>query len=247
MNKKPILTVMLQAKTPERIIELAKKGLCGGADAFGLQLEVLERQYHNKETYKKIFAELGGFPVYVTNYRGHENVGLGDDELYRELLDVAECGGDIFDIMGDAFCQSPMQITYDTEAIEKQNILAEKLHFLGKRVLISTHTWCFLPYEEVKNILCAQRDRGADICKIVTMASDEGELDANFETSIMLKREFDREFLFLCGGEACHRHRRLAPLMVGGMFLCVVEHDELATPFQPLLEDAKLFVNKNFI
>ena len=39
---RPTLTCMVQARTGERILELIEKGLDGGADAFGVQLEQLE-------------------------------------------------------------------------------------------------------------------------------------------------------------------------------------------------------------
>ncbi len=34
--------------------------------------------------------------------------------------------------------------------------------------------------------------------------------------------------------------------MAGGMFLCVAEHDKLATPAQPLLTDARILIDTVF-
>ena len=45
IENKPTVTMMIQARTPERVLELIKKGNDGGADRFGLQLEKLEQTY----------------------------------------------------------------------------------------------------------------------------------------------------------------------------------------------------------
>ena len=41
-NHRPTLTMMIQARTPDRVLELIEKGIKGSTDAFGLQIEVLE-------------------------------------------------------------------------------------------------------------------------------------------------------------------------------------------------------------
>ncbi len=245
--QKPLITVMLQAKEPKRIYELMEKGISGGAEAFGLQLEVLPRKYRTEEFYKEVFSRVGGRPVYITNYRAAENEGRCDTALAEELLSVAELGGDIFDIMGDIFSPSPDEITYDKSAIAAQKELVEKFHAMGKRVLMSSHTYRYMPYEDVYKIVSEHKARGADIAKTVTAANTEAEAEAAFEISERLKRELGLEFLFLVGGECCKLHRRTAPLTVGGMFLCVAERDGLSTAVQPLLSEVTEIINKTEI
>ncbi len=229
---------MIQARTPERIYELIRKGIDCGANAFGLQFEQLERKYHTPKNFKEIFSRMNGLPAYVTNYRYVMNEGMTDKELAEELLTVAECGGELIDIMGDMFCPTPDQITYDEKATLAQEELIIQLHEMNKRVLISSHTYRYLPYGEIYGIAKAQKNRGADVAKIVTAATTETELYSNFEISAKLKQEFDGEFLFLCVGEHSYKHRRISPMITGGMWLCVAEHDELSTPAQPLLSEA---------
>ena len=53
LNREPMLTVMLQCSAPEVAIARIRNANCLGADAYGLQVESLEPQYHNPETYKK--------------------------------------------------------------------------------------------------------------------------------------------------------------------------------------------------
>ncbi len=242
IKNRPTLTCMLQAKTPERIYELIDKGLAGGADAFGLQLEQLERKYHTEEIFREIIKR-SEKPIYVTNYIYVQNEGIDYEVLADELIKMAALGAELIDIPGDFYCEAADQITYDQAAIGKQKALIEKIHSLGKRALISSHTYRFMDFNSVLTILDEQKNRGADICKIVTAAENEAQLKTNIETSARLLKDFNREVLFLCVGESCALHRRLGPIISGGMFLCVAEHDELSTPAQPLLSDAKQIVD----
>ena len=68
-HSNPMLTVMLQCKTPETAIGRIRNANCLGADAYGLQVETLMPEFQNPDTYKKIFTEMQGRPCYVTNYR----------------------------------------------------------------------------------------------------------------------------------------------------------------------------------
>ena len=45
-------------------------------------------------------------PLYVTNYRIAKNEGKTDEQLAEELLEAAECGADLCDMMGDYFDRS---------------------------------------------------------------------------------------------------------------------------------------------
>jgi len=55
----------------------------------------------------------------------------------------------------------------------------------------------------------------------------------------MLKENLRIPFLFLCIGE-CGILRRIGGELGCCMYLCVYEHDEIATPEQPLLRDIKV-------
>ncbi len=241
--KRPMITVMTQARTPERILELMEKGIAGGADAFGIQVEQLAREYRTEAVFQEIFAKAGGRPVYVTNYRNNENTGRTEEALAEELLQIADWGGDIFDVCGDMFCPVAEQITYDKEAIEKQKQLISALKAKGKKVLMSSHTGLVMSYEDIYGMICEQKSRGADIAKIVSVSKTAEDESECLETSSRLAKEHISDFLFLTSGEFCRTHRRVAPLIVGGFFLCVAEHDALATAAQPLLCDVKTIVD----
>lgn len=236
----PVITSMVQGKSADRVIELIKKSNAQGADAFGIQTCKLPEEERNIETYRRIFAAAEGKPTYVTNYRIGENrhTSLDDDKIGEHIVEIARAGATLCDVMGDIYGKDPDELSTDPIAINKQKKLIERIHAEGAEVLMSSHALKYLPTERVLEIANAQIDRGADIVKIVTYANSEEEQVENLKTSLALKRELSKPFLFLAGGE-CNIQRRLGPMFGACMWLCVSEHDEMATPVQPLIEQVK--------
>ncbi len=237
--EKPLLTVMLQSRTPGRVKELIDLSEPCGAEAYGLQFCKMENSYKSKAMYKELLAYAKGKPVYVTNYRYDKNEGKTDEELSKELLEIAECGATLCDIMGDYFDAQPGELTMDSSAVKKQLALIDELHNRGAEVLMSSHVLEFTPAERVLEIALEHQKRGADICKIVTGADTMEQQIENLRIINMLKEKLEIPFLFLCGGEKCSILRRIGSEIGNCMTLCVHEHDELATPTQPLLVNAK--------
>ena len=236
----PLLTCMVQADTPDRIKELISASIPEGAEAFGMQFCRMKPEYRNKETYRELFSFASPLPVYVTNYRGHGfNKEKSDDTIAYELLELAECGATLCDVMGDIFDPTEGELTMNEEAIKKQMELIDELHARGAEVLMSSHVLKYTPAERVLEIALEHQRRGADICKIVTGASNMAEQIENLRIIDLLKKELEIPFLFLCGGE-CHILRRISGEIGCCMYLCVHEYDELATKAQPLLKDVKL-------
>lgn len=209
-----------------------------GADAYGLQVETLNPEFQNPDTYKKLFAEMQGRPCYVTNYRYAFNQNFTDDELADGIVSLAESGATLCDVMGDIFCKHPEELTDNDAAIQKQMKLIEKLHSLGAEVLMSSHLYKYAPAERVLEIAFEQKRRGADIIKIVTAADTMEQQIENLRTTNLLKQELGAPFLFLSGGVSTI-HRRLGIKLGCCMALCVYEHDELSTASQPLLSIMK--------
>ncbi len=235
----PLLTVMLQCETPEVAIGRIRNANMLGADAYGLQVETLKSEYHNPDTYKRMFAEMKDRPCYVTNYRGANNAGKTDEELAEGLITLANSGATLCDVMGDMFCKHPEELTDNAEAIQKQMQLIEKLHGLGVEVLMSSHLYKYAPAERVLEIAFEQKRRGADVIKIVTAADTMEQQIENLRITDLLNRELGAPFLFLSGGE-CTLHRSLGIRLGCCMSLCVYEHDARSTPAQPLLTTMKL-------
>lgn len=240
-----MLTVMLQCETPEIAIGRIRNANQQGADAYGLQVESLKREFQTPETYQRIFKEAQGRPIYATFYRGAQNKGRSDEELAEGIITLAENGATLCDVMGDLFCKHPEELTDDTGAIQKQMALIERLHQMGAQVLMSSHLYKYAPAERVLEIAKEQKRRGADIIKIVTKAEDMEQQIENLRITDLLKRELGAPFLFLSGGE-CTLHRRLGMKLGCCMALCVYEHDHLSTPAQPLLSTMKAIQNLDF-
>jgi 3-dehydroquinate dehydratase len=235
---RPMLTVMLECETPELAIGRIRNANALGADAYGLQIESLKPEYHNAETYKRIFAEMGGRPCYTTYYRSHCNVGKSDEELAQGMITLAESGAILVDVMGDLFCKHPEELTDNAEAIQKQMELINTIHQKGAEVLMSSHLYKYAPADRVLEIAFEQKRRGADIIKIVTAADTMEQQIENLRITNLLKQELGAPFLFLSGGVSTI-HRRLGMKLGCCMSLCVYEHDALSTASQPLLSTMK--------
>ena len=236
---KPLLTTMVQADNPDRIKELIDKSVPEGAEAFGMQFEQMNPEYRTKEVYNDLFAYAKDKPIYVTNYRSSKNEGKSDKQLADELLELADCGADLCDVMGDCFDRQPDELAVDKTAIEKQKELIKKIHDKGAKVLMSSHVLKYIPAGRVLEIALEHQRRGADICKIVTGADTMEQQIENLKIINMLKENLKIPFLFLCGGE-CGILRRIGGEIGCCMYLCVHEYDALATPQQPLLKDVKI-------
>lgn len=236
--EKPILTCMVQADNPDRIKELIDLSLPLGAEAFGMQFCKMKAEYRNKETYKDLFS-YSSKPTYVTNYREHlSNKGKLDETLAAELIELAECGATLCDVMGDYFDACDGELTMNDEAVKKQMALIDELHKRGAEVLMSSHVLKFTPALRVLEIALEHQRRGADICKIVTRADTMAQQIENLRIIDLLRQNLKIPFLFLCGGE-CRILRRIGGNIGNCMTLCVHEYDELATKSQPLLSDMK--------
>ena len=237
--EKPLLTCMVQADNPRRIKELADLSLSEGAEAFGMQFCKLKEEYRNAKTYKELFEYVNGKPIYVTNYRNRgSNTGKNDEVLANELIELAECGATLCDVMGDYFDACDGELTMNEAAVAKQIALIDALHEKGAEVLMSSHVLKFTSAERVLEIALEHQRRGADICKIVTSAETMAQQIENLRIVNLLKENLKIPFLFLSGGES--RILRCIGGEIGCcMYLCVYEYDELATKSQPLVRDVK--------
>lgn len=238
-HEKAVLTVMIQSKTPENAIRIIRNALCCGAEGFGFQMERLDASFRNEEVYRKVFREMREAPVYVTNYRTCNNSGKTDETLAEELLEIADCGATLCDVIGDLFDVQPEQMAVSKDAIEKQMKLIECLHEKGAEVLMSTHLPGTVSAERVMEIALEQKRRGADIVKIVNGSENMEQQIENLRITNLLKKELGIPFLFLSGGESSI-HRRLGMKLGNCMHLCVYEHDALSTFLQPLLSVSKM-------
>lgn len=233
-QNRPLNTCMIQIDTVAEARDLARTAAFDGCDAYGFQLEQIPVAERTEKKIKSIFAQMGGRPIYVTNYRKHANGDASDDELLDGLLTMRHWGATLLDIMGDFYDPTPGELTMNPAAIARQKEAIARIHAAGGEVLMSSHVLKFTPAEEVLRIALAHQARGADIAKIVTAAdSDEEELE-NLRITALLKRELAIPFLFLSGGTHNQRHRLFGPMFGCAMWLTVPEHHRCSTKSQPL-------------
>lgn len=239
--EKPTITAMVQADNPDRIKELIDKCLPEGAEAFGMQFEQMKPEYRTREVYEDLFS-YSDKPLYVTNYRLKYNEEKSDEELAEELLELAECGATLCDVMGDLYDRQPDEVAVSEEAIKKQMELIDELHKKGAEVLMSSHIFKFTSAERVLEIALEHQRRGADISKIVTQADSTEEEIENLRILNLLKEKVDIPVLFLYNGHS-RVFRKISGEYGNCMYLCVYEYDEFATSGQPLLADVKPIVD----
>lgn len=245
LTERPLLTVMIQKRTPEEIIDTVKLALPKGAEAFAIQIDQLLPEYHTEEVYRTLFAAMEGHPCYVTYYRGNQNSNKSDEEIADGLRLLAKSGATLCDVMGDLFCRHSDELTTDETAVQKQMQLIEELHALGAEVLMSSHLYKYATSDRIMEIAEAQKARGADIIKIVTDARNATEEIEHLSTIDRLKRELGKPFLLLAGGH-CRLIRLIGILLGCCMCLCVDKQDALSTPSQPLFAKAKS-IRDNFV
>lgn len=243
-QNRPLITGMILKDNPDSIRFAVKNSIYDGADCLGIQLECLKKEYKTEENYRKIFAACSGHPIYVTNYRSTQNKGFSDEELANELLRALSCGATLGDVPASLFdAESGMgiglELSMKQDAISSQMRLIDKIHSMGKEVLMSSHVLKFTSAETVLEIAYEQQRRGADIVKIVTAANSDEEQMENLRITTLLKEELKVPFLFLSGGTHSKIHRMIGPQLGCVTYLAVREHDERAVPTQPTIKAAK--------
>lgn len=237
--QKPLLVAMVQEETPDAMILEIINALYDGAEAFGIQLENLRREYRTLENLRRIFDACENRPIYVTSYRGAQSEGQSDDECADLLLLAADAGATLMDVMGDFYDQSPHDITYNAAAVEKQQELVKKIKQKGGEVLFSCHIHDYFDEEQCLEVARAQVSRGADVVKIVNFSNDEEQMMANLQTIHRLKKELPVPFLFLANGPYCRFIRQMGPELGVCMYLCMQHTGPRNSREQPQLRAMK--------
>ncbi len=237
--EKPLLCAMIQEETPEECMKKIKASLKDGAEALGIQLCKLKREYRTKEQLSEIFDACEGKPIYVTGYRHANSEGYTDKQCAELLLLAVDAGATLCDVMGDMFARDPYyELTRNEEAIQQQKELIDEIHRRGGEVLMSSHTMKNISAGECEMIAKAHIERGADIIKIVNTATSKSEVPQYIEAIQKITAMTDKKLLLLVSGEG-QILRYIGPNFGVCMYLCVAYHGPLDTPQQPILKDLK--------
>ena len=243
-SNNPKLVCMLSDTTAKETISTIRNAIFDGADGFYLDFTNLEKKHHNFNDIQNIINYTEDKPVIALNYRKQEPHNYtSDDELMDLLLLSASAGVSICDIMGDLYDVSPLEITYNKVAIDKQKKLIDKMHKSDTKVLMSSHVMKYLTADETISHAKALESRGADMVKIITSVISEDEMLNTFNTTALLKRELKVPFFHACNGQYCKLHRALAPVVGSSIVLCVQNYNPKTSKGQPLLRATRTVYN----
>ena len=146
----------------------------------------------------------------------------------------------MIDVMGDLYDPSPMEITHNPVAIDKQKRLIDKIHAKGANVVISSHMPSLSrTTEQVVEHMLEVESRGPDVVKIVTGVNTEEELAEAFRTTMALKRELKVPFIHLCNGKFSRPHRFMGPVLGVSIFFAVPRYEPRYGMHQPTIRAMK--------
>jgi hypothetical protein len=233
---KPFLCSVITEETPENSIHAIRTSEYDGSQAFLYDLRQLNVKYHNREDLARIFSTTDK-PIMLYYYRGRPHIPeVSDEERVRSYLAGVEAGASAVDVMGDLFDPSPMQITQNGEAIEKQKRLIKDIRDRGGEAMISCHTLVKMSTEEVlSQVKEIVETRKPDMVKIVPRIETEDELLEAFQTTVALKRELSIPFIHIAMGAYNRIHRIVGPMLGSSLCFCVPYYNKDATLEQPLL------------
>jgi len=233
----PILVTSLSDTTTEKTICTMRNAIYDGTDAFMIHLEKMDDKYLNPEDLGRIFEFACDKPVYTMNYRKKKS--KTDEQLIAEQIMAVEAGASMIDMMGDMFDPSPMELTFNPEAVKKQQEVIEKVHALGGEVLISSHTWVYMTCDELLAHTKELEKRGADFIKIAMTVNSEEEAIEAMKSTVIVKKQLKVPFLHICMGQYGKLHRAIGPFLGSCFALCVQEYTEAGHKEKPLLRAEK--------
>jgi len=234
----PVLTGIMAGQTPQELIAEARTAEFEGAKGIAIDLADLKPEFRNRDSLKGVVDSVS-LPFMFFFYRADKWQGLDDDGRQEVLLQAVDAGASIVDVMGDLYDPSPMELSRNPKAIEKQMRLIDKIHSKGADVVMSSHMQCPRTAEQVLEHLRQGEARGADVVKIVTTVDTPEELAEAFRTTMLLKRELKKPFIQLCNGKFSRPHRFLCPALGVSIFFAVPRYEPRYGMGQPLVRSMK--------
>lgn len=220
----PVVTGIFSGQTPAELIAEARCAEFEGAKGLAIDLADLKPEFRNHDSLKSVIDAVN-LPFMFFFYRSDKWQNLDDDGRQEVLLTAADAGAAMIDVMGDLYDPSPMEITRNPVAIEKQKRLIDRIRAKGVGVVISSHMQCARTTEEVVAHLREVESRGPDVVKIVTTVNSEAELAEAFKTTMTLKHELKKPFIHLCNGKFSRPHRFMGPALGTSILFAVPRYE----------------------
>ncbi len=256
----PALAGVIRQSRTSAVIAQLKNCALHGADMIDLHLSCLEDT--SEQTLRRIFTA-ATLPVLALNYNAKVDwspKGYSEEERVDLLLRALQAGADGVDIQGYTFDEKskngffgedgysftkgePKEIVTDKRVIEKQKELIERVHGMGKEVLLSCHPGVVMNTQQVVELALFLEKRNPDIVKIVTVANTEEDVAEGVRTMLALKKEVKTKVSYHLNGKAGALSRIFNPLLGGQIAFCVDGYDEWSTMEQIDLATARRVVD----
>lgn len=249
-----IISSIRQRKLEDALFDI-KDSEEQGADGFLLHVELLDEEFRNIESIKKIIDSTT-LPLMVLNYRKEKDVTIEDDIRLNEFkLECVKNGAAAVDIPANTFDfdsqksligsnvsfekENPLEISLDKEVVERQKRLIEDIHKFGGEVLMSAHIKTWLNKEQTFELAQIMADRGADIIKIINWCKSVDNIPEMLQTSLELKRTLGKQVLYQpndCYGKLL---RKIMWMFGSTMILCHNRYTGVSLRNKPLISDVK--------
>ena len=237
----PLFGLSTTPTTPEETLADIRQYEAEGAHGICLHMSKLAPEYRDEKILRRLFSSAHTVEIYASCYRQDDSKPQTDEARADLLRMMARAGSSIVDVMGDMFDPTPGELTENNEAIEKQKALIAELKRMGATVLMSSHVLAPRSAEEAFKIAAAQRDRGADIAKIVLKCDTDEELAESRRTNELLRTKLGIPFVHVCSGEKGKSVQRYETLLTGSC-MSFVRHDE-SSP-QPSVAQALAYLRE---
>ena len=241
----PLLAGVVKERTPEEAIKKIRYFEENGATAIDLHLSCLDEEYKTAEQIKRI-VDCTDLPMLGLNYsRRYDWTEIEETEEERAelLMKSVEAGISAVDLLGYSFDlhsrgkfvgediysftkNNPLEIVTDQAVIEKQKEFINRVHDMGKEVLLSTHPDIPMNGDQVIDLVLFLAERNPDIIKIVTRCNTEDELIEAYDTMRRLKKlNLRQKISFHCCGEMGRTTRLINPILGSYMCFCTKADD----------------------
>ncbi|NLF32389.1 MAG: type I 3-dehydroquinate dehydratase [Planctomycetes bacterium] len=231
---RPVIAGIMAGQTPQELIAESKNAEFDGAGGLAICLADLKPEFRNRQALQSIIDAVH-LPFMFFFYRDDRWGDSGDEERQELLLAAADAGASMIDVMGDLYDPSPMEITRDAAAIDRQKDLIDRIHARGADVVISSHMACARTTDQVVEHMLALESRGPEVVKIVTAVDTEDELAEALRTTLVLKRELKTPFIHLCNGRFSRPHRLFGPALGVSIAFAVHRYEPRYGMMQPTI------------
>lgn len=241
----PLIIGVVKERTPQDALNKMRYFEENGATALDLHLSCLDEEYQTVDG-MKVIADGTQLPILALNYARRYDwteIEQTEDERAELLIKGLQAGCSAVDLLGYSFHtqskskfvgediysftkNNPLEIVTDKKAIAKQKQFIDRVHDMGKEVLLSTHPDIPMNGEQVIDLVYFLAERNPDIIKIVTRCNTEEELTEAYDTMRRLKQLGLRQKIsFHCCGEMGRTTRLINPVLGSYMCFCTKADD----------------------